>query len=305
VTDLFEPGSVAKAFTVSAALESGKFKPDTLIDTSPGTFQVANHLVRDVHNCGIVDLTKLLQKSSNVGAAKIALQLSNEHLYDVFHRFGFGQVTGSGFPGEAPGVLNAGKKWGILEKVTAAYGYGFSVTALQLAQAYAALADKGRMRPSTFVAGATSTDSALLDPEIARTVLGMLESVVGPGGTAPKAAVPNYRVAGKTGTSRKAIAGGYQSRYISVFAGVVPASNPRLVGVVVIDDPRGKAYYGGLVAAPVFGRVMPGALRLLNVPPDRLEVQFAGTPVAPAAEFDAQPAEAESVEPFADAGVTP
>jgi cell division protein FtsI (penicillin-binding protein 3) len=205
VTDLFEPGSVAKAFTVSAALESGKFKPETLIDTTPGTFPVANHIVRDVHNYGVVDLTKLLQKSSNVGAAKIALQLSNEHLYDMLHRFGFGQPTGSGFPGEATGVLNAGKTWGILEKVTAAYGYGFSVTALQLAQAYAALADNGRMRPSTFVAGGKSGDSALLDPGIARSVLFMLESVVGPGGTAVKAQVPNYRVAGKTGTSRKAV----------------------------------------------------------------------------------------------------
>jgi len=204
------------------------------------------------------------------------------------------------------GVLNAGKTWGILEKVTAAYGYGFSVTALQLAQAYAALADNGRMRPSTFVAGGKSGDSALLDPGIARSVLFMLESVVGPGGTAVKAQVPNYRVAGKTGTSRKAVPGGYQSRYISVFAGVVPATNPRLVGVVVIDDPRGKNYYGGLVAAPVFGHVMPGALRLLNVAPDRLQVQFAGTPVdATAPLLEDQPIEAESVEPFADAGVSP
>ena len=306
VTDLFEPGSVAKAFTIAAALESGKFKADTLIDTTPGTFPVANHIVRDVHNYGVVDLTKLLQKSSNVGAAKISLQLSNEHLYDVFRRFGFGQPTGSGFPGEATGVLNPGKSWGILEKVTASYGYGFSATPLQVAQAYAALADNGRLRPPTFVAGGKSADSALLDPEIARSVLAMLESVVGPSGTASKAAVPNYRVAGKTGTSRKAVPGGYQSRYISVFAGVVPATNPRLVGVVVIDDPRGKNYYGGLVAAPVFGHVMPGALRLLNVAPDRLEVQFAGTPVEVTAPLlDDEPVEAESVEPFADAGAAP
>ena len=310
VTDLLEPGSVAKAFTVSAALESGKFKMDTLIDTSPGTFMVAGHLVRDVHNAGIVDMTKLLQKSSNVGAAKIALQLTNDHLYDMFHRFGFGQPTGSGFPGEAAGVLPPGKTWGILEKVTTAYGYGLSVTPLQLAQAYAALANGGRLRAPTFVAGVRNPDSALLDPQIAHNVISMLETVVAPGGTAPKAQVPNYRVAGKTGTSRKAVPGGYQSRYISVFAGAVPASNPKLVGVVVINDPRGKNYYGGLVAAPVFGKVMPGALRLLNIAPDKLEVQFAGV-TPPGAEAIQQnvpadgPAEAEGVEPFADAGLKP
>jgi cell division protein FtsI (penicillin-binding protein 3) len=227
-------------------------------------------------------------------------------MYDLFHRFGFGQATGSGFPGEAAGVLAPAKTWGILEKVTVAYGYGFSVTPLQLAQAYAALAGGGRLRAPTFVAGSTSPDSAVLDPQIARTVIGMLEKVCAPGGTAPKAAVPNYRVAGKTGTSRKAIAGGYQSRYISVFVGVVPASNPRLVGVVVINDPRGKNYFGGLVSAPVFGRVMPAALRLLNVAPDHLEVQFAGVPaLAPQPGNELQPAEAEAVEPFADAGATP
>jgi cell division protein FtsI (penicillin-binding protein 3) len=270
VTDLFEPGSVIKAFTVVAALESGQFSTDSVIDTSGGTLRVANHTVRDIRNFGPVDLTRLLTKSSNVGAAQIAMKLDNEELWSVFDRIGIGQSTGSGFPGEASGVLPAARRWGLLHKVTMSYGYAISTSALQVAQAYGTLANHGRLRPPTFVKGTRRPDRAVIDPALAATLVGMLETVVGPEGSATRAAVPNYRVAGKTGTSRRASAGGYESRYVSVFAGMVPASNPRLVGVVVVNDPQGGSYYGGLVAAPVFGRVMEGAMRLLDVPPDHV-----------------------------------
>lgn len=275
VTDVFEPGSVIKAFTVAAGIESGKFGAGTLIDTAPGWMPVANHVVRDVRNYGVVDLTRLLTKSSNIASVRIALALDNAHLHDVYRRFGFGQPTGSGFPGESPGVLPPARSWGLLEKATLSYGYGLSVTPLQMAMAYAALANGGRLRAPTFVAGQQSADAAVLDPQIAAEILRMLETVVQPGGTGTLAAVPNYSVAGKTGTTRKLMPGGYQSRYISVFAGVIPVDKPRLAGVVVIDDPRAGAYFGGLVAAPVFGRVMTGATRLLDVPPDRFQLQLA------------------------------
>ncbi len=294
VTDVFEPGSVIKVFTVAAGIESGQFGPDTLIDTSPGWMPVANHIVRDVHNYGVVDLTRLLTKSSNVASVRIALALDNDHLYDVFSRFGFGQATGCGFPGESAGVLPMARGWGTLEKATLSYGYGLSVTALQLAVAYAALANGGRLRPPTFVAGQQVQDAAVLDPQIAGDVLRMLERVIQPGGTGTRAAVPNYSVAGKTGTTRKVMPGGYQSRYISVFAGVIPADRPRLAGVVVIDDPKGGEYFGGLIAAPVFGRVMNGAMRLLDVPPDRYQLELADSatpsllPAPPVAESFAE-----------------
>ena len=311
VTDVFEPGSVIKAFTVAAGIESGRFTAASTIDTTPGTLRVANHTVRDIHNYGVVNLTRLLTKSSNVGAARIAAELTNDHLYDMFHRFGFGEATGCGFPGESPGVLPEARGWGTLEKATLSYGYGLSVTPLQLAQAYAALANGGRLRPPTFVAGTPNPDSAVLDPDIAREVIAMLETVIGPEGTGSRAAVPNFSVAGKTGTTRRAVPGGYQSRYISVFAGVVPASRPRLAGVVVVHDPRGAAYYGGLVAAPVFGKVMPGALRLLNVAPDHLDLLEADARTLPAAAVAAAAAAAPPVlplsaadEPFAE-GVPP
>ncbi len=301
VTDVFEPGSVIKAFTVAAGLESGRYKPDTIIDTHPGTLPVGNHLVRDIRDFGVIDVTRLLTRSSNVASAKIAATLDDAHFYDMFHRFGFGAPTGCGFPGESPGVLPEPGGWGEVEKATLSYGYGLSVTPLQLAVAYGALASQGRLRAPTFVAGAETSVSAVLDPEIAATLTRMLETVVDtPEGGGKKAAVPNFSVAGKTGTSRKAVAGGYQRRYISSFAGVVPASRPRLAGVVVINDPRGTDYYGGLVAAPVFGRVMPGALRLLNVTPDRVETRVAQSvvPVAPATgELDEHSPYAEGIPP--------
>ncbi len=269
-TDVFEPGSVIKTFTVAAALESGKVTPETLIDTAPGQIQVAGgYTIKDVHSYGTLSVTGILTKSSNVGAIKLAQQVPDEYLYDVFNRFGFGQITGSGFPGESPGVLPDFKRWRPVEKLSMSYGYGLSVTALQLATAYTALANGGRMRAPTFVKGGSNPDTAIIDPALAQTLLDMLETVTNEGGTARRAAVPYYRVGGKSGTSRKAGAGGYQqARYLSLFAGLAPMSAPRLACVVVVNDPRGQVFYGGLVAAPVFGRVLGGALRLMDVPPD-------------------------------------
>jgi cell division protein FtsI (penicillin-binding protein 3) len=291
MTDVVEPGSTMKAFTIATALESGKWTLNSKVDTSPGSYQIGTFTIHDVHNHGLLTLTGVITKSSNIGAAKIAETLSRDSLYDTFHRFGFGESTGSGFPGESPGLLPVASAWGPVEKATIAYGYGLNVTSLQLAQAYAALANNGRMRAPTFVRDAHNPDNAIIDPEIAHTILKMLQTVVMPGGTAyPQAVVPNYLVAGKTGTARMAYAGSYRNRYISLFAGIVPASAPRLVSVVVINDPgsgQGGAYFGALVAAPVFSKVMDGALRLLDVPPDNVQHWFAGGPPVPVPGTDA------------------
>lgn len=274
VTDVIEPGSVIKAITVAAALENG-IDPNIVIQTSPGTLPLSGHVIRDVHDYGPVTLERLLTKSSNIGATKLALGMSNEHFYDVLHRFGFGQSTGSGFPGESSGVLSSPRGWGSLEKATISYGYGLSTTPLQLAQAYATLANNGRLMPPTFIKGGEDRGRQVMDPRIARNVLLMLESVTESQGTATKAAITGYRVAGKTGTSRRATRGGYERRYISVFAGVVPLDRPKFAMVVVINNPSGHDYYGGLVSAPVFHNVMDGALRLMDVAPDHIEQWYA------------------------------
>jgi cell division protein FtsI (penicillin-binding protein 3) len=289
-TDVTEPGSVMKAFTIAAALETGKFTPDSVFDTNPGSMELAGHVIHDTHNHGVLTTTGIITKSSNVGAAKLSLQMDGVHIYDVMHRFGFGQSTGSGFPGEASGVLPPGKNWSTIQKATIAYGYGVSVTALQLAQAYAAIGNGGRLVAPTFVKGGQTESRAVLDPHIAQQIMQMLLTVVTPEGTAPQAAVLGYRVAGKTGTARYAAAGGYSKQYDSVFVGLVPATHPKLAMVVMIHDPKGSVYYGGLVAAPVFGRVMDGALRLLDVPPDNVQQWYAAQPAATAPQ---QPQEAD------------
>jgi cell division protein FtsI (penicillin-binding protein 3) len=268
VTDVFEPGSVMKPFAVASALETGRWAPDTPIDTTPGRIRIGRHTISDHHNYGPIDLTRLITKSSNVAATKVALDLAPEHMWDTYNRFGFGDVTGSGFPGESAGVLRNHQRWRRVEQATLSYGYGISVTALQLAEAFAAIADGGRLRRPSLVTGAANPPTTVLAPAIANQVAAMLETVTGPEGTGKQARVSNYRVAGKTGTSRKASAAGYASRYVASFAGFAPASDPRLVAVVVINDPSGDQYYGGLVAAPLFATVMEGALRLMNVPPD-------------------------------------
>lgn len=283
VTDLVEPGSVIKAFTVAAAMEGGA-DPTRQIDTSPGFFPLRNHTIRDVRNFGMVDMSRLLQKSSNIASTKLALEMSNEHFYDVLRRFGFAQSTNSGFPGEAVGTLEAPQGWGDVEKATISYGYGISVTPLQVAQGYAALGNGGRLLPPTFVLGGNADNGdgrQVIDPQIARSVVGMLETVVAPGGTATTAAVAGYRVAGKSGTTRRSVAGGYERRYISMFAGLVPVHNPRFAMAVTIHDPSAGQFFGGAVAAPVFHGVMDGALRLMDVPPDNVETWFAtATPAA-------------------------
>jgi cell division protein FtsI (penicillin-binding protein 3) len=270
LTDFYEPGSVMKPFIVAAALESGEYGPHSPVDTAPGWFQVGGHTVEDIRNHGLLDVTGVITKSSNVGAAKIALSLEPDHLWGVLSRFGFGEVTGSGFPGESPGILSHWRHWGQIEQATIAYGYGVSVTPLQLASATSIIADRGRSRSPTFVKGARNPAQRVMDANVADQVLAMMETVVeNEAGTGNRARVPHYRVAGKTGTSRKAMAGGYSSsQYVSVFTGVAPVSDPRICVVVLVDDPSGKQYYGGQVAAPLGGDVLKAALRLFDVPPD-------------------------------------
>lgn len=272
VTDVFEPGSTMKPFIVSAALESGLFTPDTLISTSPGYYRVGRNTVRDVHDYGQLDVTGVIRKSSNVGISKIALAIPREDIWTLFNDLGFGLPTGSGFPGEASGLLSHYRGWNQIETATLAFGYGVSVTPLQLAQAYAVLAAGGIKRPVTFLKqDRAPSGQRIMSAEVAAHVVNMLEQAAGPLGTAPKARVAGYRVAGKTGTVRKSIAGGYaKDKFLAVFAGMAPVSNPRLVMVVMVNEPRNDKYYGGLVAAPIFSRVMSGALRLLAIPPDDL-----------------------------------
>lgn len=273
VTDLFEPGSTIKTFAVAAGIESGLYKPDTVIDTAPGYFKVGRHLVRDHHNYGAIDVSTVLLKSSNVGAARIVMDVPPERFWSILDRAGFGAVPGSGFPGEASGRLVHFDQWRAIEQATLSFGYGMSASLLQLTNAYAALANDGLIhRPRLLVHEPVEPPRRVMQPNTARLVRHMLEAVVSKAGTAPRASVPGYRVAGKTGTVKKAVAGGYaEDRYLSIFAGVAPASNPRLAMVVMIDEPTSGDYYGGLVSGPVFSRVMGGALRTLGVAPDDIE----------------------------------
>lgn len=272
VTDQFEPGSSMKPFTVVAALLSGQYAPGSIINTSPGFYQVAGYTIRDEQDFGRIDLTTIIEKSSNVGASKIALSLPPPLLWRTLAAFGFGRTTGSGFPGEASGALAPWPSWGKARQATISYGYGVAVTALQLADAYDVLADDGLACPPTFVRlDAAPVCPRVLPAGVTRTLRSMLETVVSDEGTGKLADVAGYHIAGKTGTAHVARNGGYsRSDYISVFCGMAPASRPRLVGVVVINEPTRGQYYGGLVSAPVFARVMAGTLRLLDVPPDDL-----------------------------------
>ena len=272
--DFFEPGSSIKPFIVAAGMETGRYHPDTLIETGPGMMRVGIKTVKDKHNLGTIDVTTVLAKSSNVGVAKIALSLQPQQMWTALDEFGFGRVTGSGFPGESAGILTSHQHWRSIGQATMSYGYGLSVTPLQLAQAYAVLGSGGIRRPVSLRRLEVAPEGErVLDETVARELVTMMEAVVSDAGTARRARVMGYRVAGKTGTAWKASeTGGYSTnKYMAVFGGVVPASNPRLAAVVIIDEPTGGAYYGGEVAAPVFSAVMSGALRLLAIPPDDLQ----------------------------------
>ena len=274
LTDVFEPGSTLKPFTIATALESGLYDLKSTIDTHPGFFKVGDHTIRDHRDYGVIDLVTIIKKSSNIGASKIALSLEPLDFWSTLTKVGFGRATGSGFPGEASGYLNPYNNWSEVEQATMSFGYGISTTALQLAQAYMPFATDGLMLPVSFLKVTEPvTGSRVFSARVARQVRTMLETVVQKGGTGNRAFVEGYRVAGKTGTVHKTVVGGYsEDRYLSLFAGMAPASNPRLIAVVIIDEPKGDQYYGGLVAAPVFSNVMAGALRLLDIPPDDLPV---------------------------------
>ena len=270
VTDLFEPGSTLKPFTAAVALEAGKVKPETIIQTAPGYLAVGNRTIHDAHPQGALTVSQVIQKSSNVGAAKMALALPAEAMWTLFNSVGFGTVPDSGFPGEVSGKLRAHASWRPIEQATMSYGHGISVSLLQLARAYTIFAGDGELVPLTLVKRDTPAETArVIAPQTARAVRAMLELAVQPGGTAPRAQVVGYRVAGKTGTAHKLEGRNYASnKYISSFIGFAPASNPRLIVAVMIDEPSAGQHYGGAVAAPVFSQVMSGALRLLAVPPD-------------------------------------
>lgn len=272
VTDSFEPGSTIKAFSIAAALNSGKFKPNTVIDTYPGWLRVGHNLVRDEHSKGPMTVTEILQISSNVGVTKMILTLPPDQLWETLHNVGFGEPTGISFPGEQSGVLVKHNPWGQFTLATLAFGYGMSTTTLQLARAYLALANDGIKKPvSLLKLDHAPAGERVLSSKVVKEMLAMMESVTAKGGTAEAASVPGYRVAGKTGTAKKVGVGGYQKHsYTSSFVGIAPMTNPRLVVAVVIHDPQGKFYYGGFVSGPVFEKIMEGTLRMLDIAPDAL-----------------------------------
>jgi cell division protein FtsI (penicillin-binding protein 3) len=284
-TDLFEPGSSIKPFFVAAGLASGRFQADSIIDTSPGYIQVGTSMIHDEHNWGPIPLATVLAFSSNVGMAHLALALEPRQIWTTLDALGFGQVTASGYPGESAGQLSNYSHWRSVLVGTMSHGYGLSVTPLQLAQAYATLGGLGLRRPVSLLrVDGRVPGERVLDRRVCAQLLHLLESVITmPGATGKLAAIPGYRIAGKTGTAWKAEGGGYsQNRYVAVFGGVAPVTNPRLAAVVVIDEPSAGKYYGGDVAAPVFSAVLGGALRLLGVPLDATHPDGGGGVAAPA-----------------------
>ena len=269
IADLFEPGSTMKPFTVAAALETGKVSPNTVINTGHGVFTVSGKKIHDAHPEKLLTVSQVIQKSSNIGSAKIALSLQSETMWQSLAASGFGAQTGSNFPGEAPGKLRDPKTWLPIEKATMSYGHGMSVNLLQLARAYTIFTNDGELMPVSLIRlDAPATGHKVFSERTARAMRAMLESVVKPGGTAPLAQVPGYRVAGKTGTAHKLEGGVYVDRYVASFVGFAPVSDPRLVVAVMIDEPNNGQYYGGQVAAPVFSKVTGAALHALNIPND-------------------------------------
>ncbi|MFY0992401.1 peptidoglycan D,D-transpeptidase FtsI family protein [Halomonas sp. C05BenzN] len=271
IVDVFEPGSVMKPLAMAAVMESGQFDRDTVVDTSPGWMRIDRFTIRDIRDYGELDMAGILEKSSNIGMSKLVLELDDPLVPEKYRALGFGQSPETGFPGESTGSLPAPVRWSRSQWAAISYGYGLSVSALQLASAYTAIANDGvRMPPSLLRLPAPAPGSPAIAPAVADDLLGIMEESVQPGTGGRRAAVPGYRVAGKSGTVRKTAASGYQQNvYRSLFAGIAPVSDPRIVTVVMIDHPRGGEYFGGAVAAPVFSRVTGNALRLLDVPPDQ------------------------------------
>jgi cell division protein FtsI (penicillin-binding protein 3) len=270
LTDTFEPGSTMKPFTAALALELGLVKPGTVIQTAPGKLTIGTATISDAHPHGALTVAEVIQKSSNVGTARLALQMERQDMWDMFNRAGFGVVPEVQFPGAVSGKVRPARTWRPIEQATMSYGYGLSTSLLQLARAYTVFARDGDIVPATFVKGAGPVfGTQVMHPEVARAVRRMLEAAAGPGGTAPRAQTMGYRVAGKTGTAHKQEGNGYAERkYRASFVGFAPASAPRLIVAVMIDEPSGGKYFGGDVAAPVFSAVVGGALRLMGVAPD-------------------------------------
>ena len=272
VTDVFEPGSTMKPFTVAAALMSGMYQPETMIDTAPGRLSVGRYSISDINNYGTLSISDVIRKSSNIGTTKVAFSLGPERLWKLHDSVGFGTTTMNGYPGEVTGTLTDFADWSKVDLATVSYGYGMSVTAMQLAQAYSVIAAGGLLYPISFQKVSVLPEPRRVMPEmVAFEVNRMMRSVVGTGGSGWRAAVEGYHVAGKTGTVHKTSDSGYEEdRYVSLFAGFAPATDPRLVLIVVVDDPGAGKYFGSQVAAPVFSTVMQGALRIMNIPPDNL-----------------------------------
>ncbi|NVJ65588.1 MAG: peptidoglycan glycosyltransferase FtsI [Gammaproteobacteria bacterium] len=275
ITDLFEPGSTVKPLTIVSALESGKYKPESTVNTAPGIMKLNGKPVRDPRNYGVLDLGGIIKKSSNMGVSRVALSLSDQEFLDSFYKVGFGKPTGLGVQGETKGVLRPRENWSDIEKATYSFGYGFQVSSIQLAQAYSVLGAAGVKRPLTLIKqSGLEQGEQVIQADIAKDVVSMMENVVADGGTGTRARVEGYRVAGKTGTARKvAKTGGYGDEYVTVFAGLVPATAPKLAIVVMVDEPAGDAYYGGTVSAPIFSKVAGKALDLMNVAPDASSVK--------------------------------
>ena len=273
VTDLMEPGSPIKPFTIATAIDLGLVEPDTLIETAPGRMRVQDHMIIDVSNYGEIDVSTVITKSSNVGTTKIAMMMEPSALRDRLALLGLGRPTAAGFPGEEEGYLPSYATWRDLDRAALSYGYNLNITTIQLAQAYSVFANHGILQPLTLLAdGVTPKPARIFSKKTVRQVLPMLQAVTEEGGTARRAQIPMYHVGGKTGTTMKYADGSYASRqYISSFVGLAPIANPRFVMAISVDDPRSQQYYGGQVAAPVFADVMDDVMRIYDIPPDKLD----------------------------------
>ncbi|KAG0186898.1 hypothetical protein DFQ28_007169 [Apophysomyces sp. BC1034] len=277
LTDTFEPGSTIKPMIVALALDAGKVQPDTLIDTSPGTYRIGRNVIHDTSNHGVITVEQTIQKSSNVAMAKLALSLPAQVIWSKYQEYGFGHPPTITFPGAAPGKLRPHKHWYPIDQATHAYGYGLSMSLMQIAQAYTAFAGDGVMKPARLVIkhkpdSAVTQPCAVTSPRTAASIRTMLEMAVGPGGTARAAMVNDYRAGGKTGTARKMAGTSYaKGKYRALFVGMAPMSDPRVIVAVMIDEPAGRSFYGGKVAGPVFATVAGESLQLLGVPPDAHE----------------------------------